>query len=65
MATPDVQPGETVDQFVERSIQVLREEGRTEKEARIISHAAYNRMTRRPDLARGLERETTLDFPEL
>jgi hypothetical protein len=63
--TPDPVKGENVDDFVARCIPLLRENGKTEKEARIISNAIFNRSQRNPDLGSSLAGESVLGFPEL
>ena len=63
--TPDPVAGESADDFVARCMPTLRESGKTEKEARIISHSIYNRSQRLPDLGVSLEGESTLGFPEM
>lgn len=63
--TPDPEKGESRDNFVERCMPVLRENGKTEKEARIISEGIYNRSLRLPDLGVGLESESAWGFPEM
>lgn len=63
--TPDPKTGESADDFVARCMPTLRENGKTEKEARIISHSIYNRSQRLPDLGVSLEGESTLGFPEM
>ena len=63
--TPDPVAGESADDLVARCIPTLREDGKTEKEARIISHSIYNRSQRLPDLGTSLAGESVLGFPEM
>jgi hypothetical protein len=63
--TPDPIKGENVDDFVARCMPLLRENGKTEKEARIISNAIFNRSQRNPDLGASLDNESTWGFPTL
>ena len=63
--TPDPVKGENADDFVARCIPLLRENGKTEKEARIISNAIFNRSSRNPDLGVGLDSESKWGFPEM
>ena len=63
--TPDPIKGENVDDFVARCMPVLRDNGKTEKEARIISNSIFNRSQRNPDLGVGLASESTLGYPEM
>ena len=63
--TPDPVKGENVDDFVARCMPVLRDNGKTEKEARIISNSIFNRSQRNADFGVGLAGESVLGFPEM